>query len=316
MGPRLAATLALSVLAFGCRAAAPAEPSAPVVEARSLDGRDLVRPALAPDVRAAREQALADAQDALASDPGDADAWVWVGRRLGYLGRYREAERHFAEGQLRFPDDPRFPRHRGHRLITLRRFAEAERELARAAALFEGRPDEIEPAGLPNAAGIEIDWLAHSIHYHLALARYLQGDWRGASDAWGTCLALSRNEDARCSAANWLVLALARQGREGAVRAVLDEVSGGDLEVVEYAAYRDLLRRYAGSLELDEVLAAGREAGGVELATRAYGAATWERLEGRGDEADVLLDELFAEDAWAAFGAIAAEADRARGGGR
>ena len=311
MRPHPALALLLLVSFGACRGAPPAE-DGPVVEARALDGRELLRPPLEPQVRAEREAALAVAREALERAPQDPDAWIWVGRRLGYLGRYREAEGCFAEGQARFPADPRFPRHRGHRLITLRRFGEARRQLELAAALFAGRPDEVEPAGLPNAAGIDVDWLGHSIQYHLGLACYLQGDWRAASEAFGTCLASSRNEDARCSAADWLVLSLRRQGRAAAARAVIDELAGGDVEVVEYAAYRDLLRHYAGDLDADALLAPGRAVGGVELCTRAYGAATWARLEGRGAEADALLDELLAEDAWAAFGAIAAEADRAR----
>ncbi|HVS16956.1 MAG TPA: hypothetical protein VMT18_00045, partial [Planctomycetota bacterium] len=271
---RLRTPLLLTALALvpGCRSS-PTSAATPVVEARALDGRELLRPPLEASLLAEREAALAEAQAALERDPSDADAWIWVGRRLGYLGRFRESERQFAQGAARFPDDPRFPRHRGHRLITLRRFAEAERELGRAALLAQGRPDAIEPAGLPNAAGIDIDWLQHSIHYHLGLARYCQGDWRGASDAFGACLALSRNEDARCSAAYWLVLALRRQGRLAAAGAVLDELAGGEVEVVEYAAYRDLLRHFAGRLDRDALLAPGRAAGGVEFATRAYGAA-------------------------------------------
>lgn len=303
--------LGLLLVGPGCRSSAPAD-AEPVVEARALDGRALLRPPLAADVAARREADLERALADLERDPTDADAWIWVGRRLGYLGRFQEAERRFAEGAARFPADPRFPRHRGHRLITLRRFDGAERELERAAALFAGRPDEIEPAGLPNAAGIEIDWLGHSIPYHLGLARYLRGDWRGASDAFGTCLEVSRNEDARCSAAYWLVLALRRQGRAAAARGVLDELDGGRVQVVEYAAYRDLLRHFAGELSREELLAPGRAAGGVEFATRGYGAAAWARLEGDADAADALLDEVVEAGTWPAFGAIAAEADRAR----
>ena len=69
---------------------------------------------------------------------------------------------------------------------------------------------------------------------------------------------------------------------------------------------------FAGGLSRAELLAPGRAAGGVEFATRAYGASAWARLEGDTDAADALLDEVVEAGTWPAFGAIAAEADRAR----
>lgn len=302
--------LALLPFAVSC-SSAPAGDADSAVEARSLDGRELLRPPLEPDVQAEREAALAAAQAELARDPSDAAAQVWVGRRLAYLGRYREALAVFEAGAARFPDDPRFPRHAGHRLITLRRFAEAERELERAEVLMAGWTDEIEVNGLPSVSGVDIDWLAHSIQYHLGLSRYFQGDWRGASDAFGVCLAVSRNDDARCSAAYWLVVALLRQGRDEAARAVLDELSG-ERDVVEYFSYRDLVLHFTGALDEAALLAPGRAAGGVDFATRAYGAAQWNVYQGRREAAAALYAEIVAAGMWPAFGAIGAEVELAR----
>lgn len=283
---------------------------APAVETRSVDGRELLRPPLEPAQAAEREAALDQARAALRRDPEDPVAHIWVGRRLAYLGRYRESVTAFEQGAERFPKDPRFPRHAGHRWITLREFAHAERTLERAEALLAGFADEIEPNGLPSVSGAQVDWLVHSIHYHLGLARYFQGDWRGASDAFGACLAASRNDDARCSAAYWLVLSLRRQGRDEAARNVLDEVRG-ELDVAEYLSYRDLIAYFAGELDESALLAPGREAGGVEFASRAYGAAMWNALEGRQEACDSLLREIVAAGTWPAFGAIGAEIELA-----
>ena len=85
--------------------------------------------------------------------PDDADAWIWFGRRTAYLGHFRDAVEIYTRAIERFPDDARFYRHRGHRYISLRRFDDAISDLERAAILIEGRPDAIEPDGLPNAAG-------------------------------------------------------------------------------------------------------------------------------------------------------------------
>ena len=91
-------------------------------EAVSLLGKPLVPPALSAAVRARLEADLANASAALTRSPGDPEALIWVGRRLGYLGRYREAVSVFTRGVERFPSDARFLRHRGHRYITLDRW--------------------------------------------------------------------------------------------------------------------------------------------------------------------------------------------------
>ena len=79
-------------------------------ECRSLTGEPLFPPPLEPQVAREREANLARAREALAAHPDDPDALEWVGRRLGYLGRYREALDVFTFGRSRFPGDPRFAR--------------------------------------------------------------------------------------------------------------------------------------------------------------------------------------------------------------
>ena len=58
-------------------------------EATSLSGKPLY-PIELPN-RPKLEADLAQAEKDLAAKPGDADAIIWVGRRHGYLWRYREA---------------------------------------------------------------------------------------------------------------------------------------------------------------------------------------------------------------------------------
>ena len=85
------------------------------IEATSLLGKPLVRPPLPPDVLKQREEALAAARRDFEANPNSADAIIWLGRRLAYLGRYREAIDVFTDGIRKFPDDARIYRHRGHR---------------------------------------------------------------------------------------------------------------------------------------------------------------------------------------------------------
>ena len=86
------------------------------VQAVSLLGDTLYTPA---PVDAALEK-YTQAKSDYERNPKDADALIWYGRRTAYLGRYREAVEIYSKGIEEHPEDVRFYRHRGHRLISLR----------------------------------------------------------------------------------------------------------------------------------------------------------------------------------------------------
>ena len=282
---------------------------ADTVEATSLDGRPLHRPVLPEDVRVRYEAARVAAADRQSREPG-ADNLIWVGRRTAYLGRYREAIDIFSEGVAAYPRDARFLRHRGHRYLTTRRIDAAVRDFEAAAALIEGRPDEIEPDGLPNARGIPTSTLHTNVYYHLGLAHWLRGDAAAARDAWMKCLAAARNPDMEAATRYWLYLAQRRLGRGEEAAKNLAAVDA-QWDIIENHAYHRMLLRFRGDAT-DE--AAGANVDSVEDATYAYGLAQWHRFEGRDAEADALLERLLAGPQWAAFGYLAAEADRSRRG--
>jgi tetratricopeptide (TPR) repeat protein len=285
----------------------------PGTEARSLLGEALYSPELPAELRAEREAALRAARSASAAAPGDLERLLWVGRRLGYLNRFREAIALFTRATEEHPDDPRPWRFRGHRYITVRELERAEHDLECAAALLPGRPDEIEPAGLPNARGIELDYLHHSVWYHLALARYLRGDLERALEAWQRCRDVSRNADALCSATHWLYMTLRRLGRDEEAQAALGPISA-DMDVVEYHAYHRLLLVYRGELDADELwqCTQAEALGSVDAATIGYGVGNWHLYHGRTDRARAIFQEVLANPSWPAFGAIASEAELAR----
>ena len=54
---------------------------------------------------------------------------------------------------------PRFPRHRGHRYISIRQLDNAISDFEHAASMIDGQPNEIEPDGMPNARGIPVSTL-------------------------------------------------------------------------------------------------------------------------------------------------------------
>lgn len=304
-----------------------AEPLPPGAEARSLQGEALFPPPVAEGQRAELERLLLEAHARWQAAPDDADALVWYGRRLGYLGRFNEAVGVFTEGIQRHPDDARMWRFRGHRRITLRQFDKAVADLERAAQLIRGQPDEVEPAGQPNARGVDLDTLHENVWYHLALARFLLGDWEGAVDGWRSCRETVRNDDGRAMCAYWIASAARRaaveagaRGDTKAARSFEAEVQLAladvhrDMDIVEYVSYHRLALAWKGDLLPREVLDEARAAasGGVDFATVGYGVAHWLLCSGDREAARAVLVDVCADESWHAFGHIAAEVELAR----
>jgi tetratricopeptide (TPR) repeat protein len=304
--------IALALAACARSAPPPAVPPPPLddVEAVSLLGQPLVAPELPAEVRRDREAKLAEAKADAEARLNDPDALIWLGRRTAYLGRYREAIEIFTRGTARFPEDARFLRHRGHRYISIRRFDLAEADLERAARLVSGRADEVEPDGLPNAAGIPTSTLQSNIWYHLGLARYLQGDFAGALGAYRACLEVSKNPDMQVATRQWLYLTLRRLGRDAEAAQVLEPVRL-DLEILENQAYHKLLLMERGEIPAASLLAA-QGSGDLDPATLGYGIGAWYLAEGQREEALRIFRHVVETGPWSAFGAIAAEAELAR----
>lgn len=293
--------LALVLLGTTAHAAPP--------EAVSLFGEPLQSPELAESVRLERERLLAEARAVLDRAPGDADSLLWVGRRTAYLGRYREAIEVFTRGLEQHPGDARMLRHRGHRWITVRQFDHAVADLEKAAALVAYLPDEVEPDGLPNARNLPTSTLKSNVFYHLGLAYYLRGDFEKALVSYRECLKVSTNPDMLVATTYWLHMTLLRLSRADEARSVLAPIHGS-LQVVENQAYLRLLLLFRGELA-EEALTASA-AGELDPATLGYGLGNWHFLNGRRAAAVRRWREVVAGGPWAAFGAVAAEADLKR----
>ena len=300
--------------------AAPAETPAAAIapalpegaEAFSLLGEPLYPPTAPPDVAARREDDIAAARAAYESDPDDADAIIWLGRRIGYTGRYRDAIDVFSEGVAKHPGDARMYRHRGHRWISVRDFDAAIADLSHAAGLVEGQPDEVEPDGQPNERGIPTSTLQSNIHYHLALAHYLKGEFETALQSYEDYLAVTTNPDQLVAISHWWYMALRRLGRDEEAAAVLEPVTA-ELDVIENTSYHRLLLMYKGEIEADELWdPESEDPAGVAIA---YGVANWHFYNGREEQADEMFRRILEGSGWAGFGYIAAEAEVARLGG-
>lgn len=203
-------------------------------------------------------------------------------------------------------------RHLGHRLITTRRFAEAEAVLAEAAALAPARPLVPEPPSDPTSTDGAPSSVQFGIHYHLGLARYLLGDWEGALEAYEDCLESAAGNDERGIACQyWIVLTSWRAERPARAAAALRQVHA-DMEVVENTPYHRMCLVFRGDLTLEEVLPDLEANDAPRFDTHAYGAARWLVLVGRQDAGHRLLETITRGPRTIGFGHIAAEADLAR----
>src|SRR5215217_1320487 len=108
-------------------------------EATSLFGKPLVSPPPTGETKTRLEADLARAQADYDRDPASADAAIWLGRRLAYLGRFNDAIAAYTRGIAQHPNEPRLYRHRGHRYITIRKFDVAIADLKKASQLIAGK---------------------------------------------------------------------------------------------------------------------------------------------------------------------------------
>lgn len=287
-------------------------PGNPGYQAISFLGDTLPVPAMSEESRQRYQADLDDARAAYEHAPLDADSIIWYGRRLGYLGQYQEAIRVFSNGIQLHPDNAWLYRFRGHRYITVRRLDDAVSDLEKAKRLTAGEPDIIEPDGQPNAQGVPVSTLQSNIRYHLALARYLQGNFEKAAEVAQEEVDAADNDDRRVAMAHWLYMSLRRMGRDSAAAAVLEPVTA-NMHIVENQVYHRLLLLYKGELPPDSLLAttpAGQTS--AQDAATAYGLGNWYWYNGQHDEARALWRQVVGTGQWAGFGAIAAEAELAR----
>ena len=278
-------------------------------EAMSLFGKPLLRPTFSEDER---ERLQGDLDSAIAEyekSRSDVDAAVWVGRRLGYLGRYRDAIDWYSRQLESRGPDAKLLRHRGHRYISIREFKRAVADFKQAAELIEGTKDEVEQDGVPNARNQPISSLHSNIWYHLALAHYLRGDFSAALDACDKGLSVSGNADRLVSQTYWKYLVLRRLDRDDEARKALEPINA-DLDLIENHSYLQLLLVFKDELTAESVMADAT--GAIESPTTAFGLGAYFLLEGDSDRATQFFKTATSGESWPAFGFIAAEAELKR----
>lgn len=299
--------LALFVAACGAETAQTPDP-APQPEALSLLDEPLYLLETDSTTEARQLAQLAEAREAWEASPDDVQSWVWLGRRTAYLTRYREAIDIYTRGLREHPDSPHLLRHRGHRYLSVRGFDAAIADLSRAAELTSGQPDEIEPDGQPNDAGIPTSTLQTNIWYHLALAHYFKGNFDEAATAMQQCFDLAANNDMRVAAADWLFMSHSRLGNHDAAEEAVAFVQP-EMEILENHSYHRRILMYRGLMNAEELLGDGER---LDMATQGYGVGNWYLVQGDTTRATETFRRVLATGYWPAFGYIAAEADLAR----
>ena len=265
-----------------------------------------VKPDLPADVRQEYSLKLELAGRDFVTSP-TADNAIWYARRKGYLGHYKDAIEALTISIERFPNDARMYRHRGHRYITLRCFDDAIKDFEKAAKLIKGKPDEVEPDGLPNAKNIPTSTLQSNIWYHLGLAYYLKGDYKNAQKAYNECQLVSKNNDMKAATTYWQYMTLRRAGRRGDAMKVLNRFKT-DVEVIENKDYLNLLKLNKGELKAEDLLKTIQgEADTLGSASLGYGIGNYLLYNGDKEKALTIFKKITEGNQWASFGFIAAE---------
>lgn len=269
--------------------------------------KDYPLPVMSPETKAKMESQLQEARQTFYKDTTNADALIWYGRRMAYLGNYMEAIDIFSQGVERFPADARFLRHRGHRGITLRCNQKAIIDLTYAAEMMQARPDEIEPDGMPNSQNIPTSTLKSNIWYHLGLALYLEKDYYRASAVYKSCLKFSTNADMYMATAYWLYITLKKARNELEAKALLETIDTGQT-LIENEDYYEMLLLYKGVIKEDQMMAKLKSSdGNLSNATLGYAMGVYFQLKNQPEKAKTLFNDVLKGNQWGSFGYIAAE---------
>jgi tetratricopeptide (TPR) repeat protein len=280
-------------------------------ETRSLLGAPLYPIEMTPAEKAKLDSNLTVAQANYDKNPNDPENIVWLGRRLAYLWRYRDAIDIYSKGIALHLNYARLYRHRGHRYISVREFDKAIADLEKAAKLIRGVPDEIEPDGAPNQYNIPTGTSHSNIWYHLGLAYYLKGDFKNALRCYLECMKFSKiNDDMLCATSDWLYMTYRRLGHVDEAKKVIAPIHA-NMKILENFSYHKRLLMYKGMIAPDSLLDA-KNATDLDIATQGYGVGNWYFYNGQVEKAKEIFEKVIKGKYWAAFGYIAAEAELAR----
>ena len=230
---------------------------------------------------------VARADSALAADPDNVDRILDLGLAWSGIRGYREAIETFSRGIEIEPDNALLYRWRGHRYLSVREMDSARTDLERCLAL---------------------DPTLYGCWYHLAIVKYVAGDFTGAADAFAQAMPLAPDPAENAGSIDWGWMSLSRAGRTDEAAAWLDMNS--DSMTVDNA-YTRRLQLYRGRIDPAELVTPADTAD-VQIATLNYGLGNWYLLQGDTAQARDAFERAVASGGWPAFGFIVAEAELRR----
>ena len=192
------------------------------------------------------------AQNNYYRDEENPEMLIWYGRRVAYLGYFKEAIKIYTLGIEKFPYDARFYRHRGHRYISTRQYDKAINDFKKALELIDGKEDQIEPDGLPNLKNIPLSTLHGNIYYHLGLAYYLKNDMKNAAKSFSDRSVTHKFDDNIVSSAHWLYMIYRRQDKIEQSNLIVKNVSE-DMDIIENMSYHQTSLFHKGLINESEM---------------------------------------------------------------
>lgn len=239
--------------------------------------------------------------------PDSVETLIWYGRRMAYLGKFQDAIKIYSEGLVKFPNEARLYRHRGHRYISTRQYDKAIADFENAAILVKDLPDQIEPDGLPNPRNIPISTLKGNIWYHLGLAYYLKGDMEKALNTFSKREVTNKYDDNLVSGGHWLFMILKRMGKDLEAQDQIKEVTA-DMDIIENTRYHQMCLFYKGLISKDDLKMVGDGSSSDDVYF--YGLGNWNLYESKDTlEAKRLYKRLLENGNPYSFAYLAAEAD-------
>ena len=251
------------------------------------------------------DSAVSDARAALAANPRDPALALRLSLAQAARRQYNEAVATDTAAIAFSPANAKLFLERGHRLLGLRRFAEAQRDLERA---------------------IKLDPALMDGYYHLGLALYFQGAAAGS----GFAAAASRFNQAcelapaspnptdsliDCSA--WAYNSFTRSGNQFEPARILARITPEVKNTEPHLAfYLKLLHFYQGKLTAEQILPPPPPPGDSEAElsfnTVSYGVAVYRLTHNQPEAAQPLFQGVVKGEAWNSWGFIGSETELAR----
>lgn len=247
-------------------------------------------PDFPPEVDLQLQQDIRIAEAALEIAPDREESYFWLGRRLGYAGRFCDAIDVFTQGLARFPDSYRLLRYRGRHLTRARQFDLGLADYERAMELMSGVPDTFEPDGLPNRLGLTLGTYKSNIIYYHAQTSFAVGDFERVAEGMARAFTLVpafAREDMLPPTAYWTYLAYRKLGEDEKARRAVAEIPD-TLDLIENEDYHRGVQVMQGRIKPEDAV-------GSTSTLVKFAAAMELRFSGKEAEATRILRQIVDE---------------------